>query len=66
VEDGYVTEGFASVAAAVFDHTGRPIAAISTTFRHLCADGSCGETWPDLAAETTRTADELSGRLSGR
>jgi DNA-binding IclR family transcriptional regulator len=64
VEDGYVTAGFASVAAPVLDHGGRPIAAISTTFRHECAP-ECGETWPSLAAETRRAAEELTGRIGG-
>ncbi|MFD1148430.1 IclR family transcriptional regulator [Saccharothrix hoggarensis] len=64
VEDGYVTAGFASVAAPVFDHGERPIAAITVTFRHVC-DVECGETWPELAAEVRRTADELTGRLGG-
>jgi DNA-binding IclR family transcriptional regulator len=64
VEDGHVTPGFASVAAPVFDHGGRPIAAISTTFRHLC-DHECGETWPELAGQTRRAAAELSLRLGG-
>jgi DNA-binding IclR family transcriptional regulator len=65
VEDGYVTEGFASVAAPVRDHTGHPIAAISTTFRHEC-DPECAETWPDLAAETRQAAATLGTRLGGR
>lgn len=65
VEDGYVTEGFASVAAPVFDHGGRAIAAISTTFPHLCAN-ECGELWADHAAPTKRAAAELSTRLGGR
>jgi DNA-binding IclR family transcriptional regulator len=64
VEDGYVTARFASVAAPVLDHGGRPIAAISTTFRHECAS-ECGETWPDLAAETRRAAAELTSRIGG-
>jgi DNA-binding IclR family transcriptional regulator len=64
VEDGYVTAGFASVAAPVLDHGGRPIAAISTTFRHECAP-ECGETWPDLAAHTRRAAEELTARIGG-
>ena len=64
VEDGYVTVGFASVAAPVLDHTGHPIAAISTTFRHEC-DPECGATWPDLAAETLGAAEELTARIGG-
>jgi DNA-binding IclR family transcriptional regulator len=64
VEDGYVTAGFASVAAPVLDHGGHPIAAISTTFRHEC-DPECGATWPDLAAETLRGAAELTTRIGG-
>jgi DNA-binding IclR family transcriptional regulator len=64
VEDGYVTAGFASVAAPVVDHGGHPIAAISTTFRHEC-DPECGETWPSLAVETQRAAEELTARIGG-
>jgi DNA-binding IclR family transcriptional regulator len=64
VEDGYVTPGFASVAAPVVDHRGHPIAAVSTTFRHEC-EPECGETWPDLAEQTHRAADDLSTRLGG-
>jgi DNA-binding IclR family transcriptional regulator len=64
VEDGYVTSGFASVAAPVLDHGGHPIAAISTTFRHEC-DAECGSTWPELAADTSRAAAELSTRIGG-
>lgn len=64
VEDGYVTTGFASVAAPVVDHSGHPIAAISTTFRHEC-EPECGETWPDLARETRRAAAELGSRIGG-
>lgn len=67
VEDGHVTEGFASVAAAVLDHNERPVASVSLTFRHECAGAvECGEDWPELADGVRRTARELSRRIGGR
>lgn len=39
-EDGLITPGIASVAAPVFDHTGRPIAAVGVTFRAETQDES--------------------------
>ncbi|WP_026152112.1 IclR family transcriptional regulator [Actinopolyspora halophila] len=78
VEDGEITEGFASVACAAFDHGGRPAAAISVTMRHHCAEvgsgaehggqpsESCGRTWPELARLVRATADELTNRIGGR
>ncbi|MEG8183881.1 IclR family transcriptional regulator [Nocardia terpenica] len=68
VEDGYVTPGFATVAEAVFDHGGRPIAAVGVTVRHHCPDESieCGQTWPDLAAQVRGTAAALTATLGGR
>ena len=66
VEDGYVTAGYASVAAPVFDHAAHPIAAISTTFPHRCERATeCGATWPELAEETRRAAAELPARIGG-
>ncbi|APA96844.1 IclR family transcriptional regulator [Nocardia seriolae] len=78
VEDGYVTAGFATVAAAVFDHGGRPIAAIGLTLRHHCPDGSgessqapdesaeCGQIWPEIAAPVRATAAALTATIGGR
>ncbi len=74
VEDGQVTPGFASVACAVFDHTARPSASISVTFRHACAEEEqaggapgppCGRTWPELASQVRATAAELTARIGG-
>lgn len=67
VEDGFVTENFASVAYPVLDHSGHPIAAISMTFRHPC-DGPrpCGATWPELAAAVRAAATSLTERIGGR
>ncbi|KMS87654.1 IclR family transcriptional regulator [Prauserella rugosa] len=77
VEDGHITADFASVAYPAFDHGGRPMAAISLTFRHRCGDSGdptdddgpgdgCGATWPQLAARVRRAADELTSRIGGR
>jgi DNA-binding IclR family transcriptional regulator len=60
VEDGEVTPGLASVAAAVLDHNDHPLAGIAVTFPE-------GEADPDaLADEVLRTAALLSRRLGGR
>jgi DNA-binding IclR family transcriptional regulator len=66
LEDGHVTAGFASVAAPVFDHGARPMAAISVTLRHLCPeDTPCRETFPDLATEVANAAADLTTRIGG-
>jgi DNA-binding IclR family transcriptional regulator len=62
VEDGHVTEGFASIAACSFDHVGRPAAAITVTFRRETRDEA---EWPDLATRVREAAAELTRRLSG-
>jgi DNA-binding IclR family transcriptional regulator len=62
-EDGYITEGFASIAACAFDHTGHPTAAVALTFRR---DLHPPETWPDLAAPVRTAAAALTTRLTGR
>lgn len=62
-EDGYVTEGMASVAVPVFDHLARPVAAIGLTFasgEHSPADRR------RLAAAATEAADRLTRRLAGQ
>jgi len=58
VEDGEVTPGLASVAVAVLDHNGHPLAGVAVTYEA----GSDAE----LASEVRRTADQLSRRLGGR
>lgn len=63
-EEGSVTEGFASVAAAVRDHRGHPVAAVALTYREREVQG------PDaraaLAASTIRAAGHISRGLIGR
>jgi DNA-binding IclR family transcriptional regulator len=61
VEEGEVTPGFASVAAAVLDHNGHPVAGVAVTYPT--------EDRVDLPAAivaTQRTASALTRRLGGR
>src|SRR4051794_21144032 len=58
-EDGFVTPGFASVATAVRDHGGHPVAAVAVTF-------PAGEADPEpLAAHVLRAAKQVSTRIRG-
>ncbi|WP_433477709.1 IclR family transcriptional regulator [Spirillospora sp. CA-142024] len=63
MEDGHITEGFASIAACAFDHTGHPTAAITVTFRR---DDHEEGTWPTIADQVRTTAASLTTRLTGR
>lgn len=62
-EDGEVTPGFASVAAAVHDHTGRPVAGLAVTFpaEQLDMPGRAR-----LAEQMTKATRELTRRIGGR
>ena len=78
VEDGRVSSGTASVAAAVFDHNGRPIAAVGVTFGHRCPDSvgrdanrrldahGCGSEFAERAEPVRRSARELTAAIGGR
>ncbi|WP_285776858.1 IclR family transcriptional regulator [Microtetraspora sp. NBRC 13810] len=61
-EDGEVTPGFSSVAAAVRDHTGRPVAGLAVTFPSGQLDLAAR---PALAAQVTRATRELTRRVGG-
>jgi DNA-binding IclR family transcriptional regulator len=74
-EDGEITPGFASVAAAAHDHTGHPVAGVAVTFDAAAVDAAAvdaaGTTrapqWPsDLVAGVRNAAAELSRRIGGR
>jgi len=58
-EDGDVTPGFSSVAAAVLDHTGHPVAGVAVTVENRVA---CPEPYADAVC---RTAVLLTRRLGG-
>lgn len=62
-EDGEVTPGFASVAAAVHDHTGRPVAGTAATFPRDQLDPSAQA---ELAHLVAKAAVELTRRIGGR
>ncbi len=70
VEDGRVSAGTASVAAAVFDHNGVPLAALGVTVAHWCPaahlgpDG-CGQDFAELADPVLAGARELTAALGG-
>jgi DNA-binding IclR family transcriptional regulator len=61
-EDGEVTPGFASVAAAAHDHTGRPVAGLAVTFAAQDVDPADR---PRLARSVAPAAAELTRRLGG-
>ncbi len=62
IEDGHVTDGFASIAACSFDHVGRPAAAITVTFRREALPEAA---WPTLATRVREASADLTRRLSG-
>ncbi|SDY76662.1 transcriptional regulator, IclR family [Geodermatophilus africanus] len=61
-EDGQVTPGFASVAAAVFDHSGHPVAGAAVTFPAEALDAAARH---GLALRVTRVAAEVTRRFGG-
>ena len=61
-EDGEVTPGFASVAAAVRDHNGHPVAGVACTFASDSVDDAGAAS---TAAAVHQTALALSRRISG-
>ena len=62
MEDSHISEGFASVAVAAYDHTRRPVAAFSVTFPGR--GGRAGER-AELARRTGAAARALTRRLGG-
>jgi DNA-binding IclR family transcriptional regulator len=62
VEDGEVSPGWASVAAAILDHSGHPVAGVAVTF----PSGGTPEPQRDRIAErVARTAAILTRRIGG-
>jgi DNA-binding IclR family transcriptional regulator len=61
-EDGEITPGFASVAAAAHDHTGHPVAGLAVTFPAADVDAAQRER---LARAAMSAAAELTRRIGG-
>lgn len=61
-EEGEVTADFASVAVAVLDHTGHPVAAVALTWPTAEVDAARGA---QLHALTARVAHQLSHLVGG-
>ncbi len=61
-EDGEVTPGFASVASAVTDHAGHPVASVALTYPRSEVSGPAAAA---LGEQVIRTARIVSRRLGG-
>ena len=64
-EAGEVTPGLASVAAAVVDHNGHPVAGIALTYPADDPRRRSRRAAEALAGEVRRTADALTRRIGG-
>jgi DNA-binding IclR family transcriptional regulator len=62
VEDGSVSAGLSSVARAVLDHTGHPVAGVAVTFQTETTDEA---ERAGLVQAVSRTAATLSSRIGG-
>lgn len=62
IEVDTVTDGITCIAAAAFDRTDRPVAAITASFPSRRGAGRLDE----IASEVVRTADELTRRMGGQ
>lgn len=62
VEDGEVSPGWASLAAAILDHSGHPVAGVAVTFPSV---GTSPAQRERIAERTTRTAATLTRRIGG-
>lgn len=67
VETGEVTPGFASIASAVLDHNGHPVAGVAVTYRSPDETGrGDGVDLATTILATRRTAAQVSRRIGGR
>ena len=65
VEDGEVTPGLASVAVAVLDHNGHPVAAVAVTYPDATAASDADRLPEAVAATAARLSRRISGPVPG-
>jgi DNA-binding IclR family transcriptional regulator len=65
VETGEVTPGFASVAAAVHDHSGQPVAGLAITYELAPSDPADAAEPAELVTAVRAAAEALTRRLGG-
>jgi DNA-binding IclR family transcriptional regulator len=63
LEEGYITPGLHSVATAVLDHAGHPVAGLAVTAEEAVLSS---QTRDDIVRQVRRTAEEISRRLGHR
>ncbi len=61
IEVGTVTDGITCISAAAYDRTGRPVAAVTTSFQARRGERPIDQ----IAGEVVRAAAELTKRLGG-
>jgi DNA-binding IclR family transcriptional regulator len=61
-----VTPGFSSVAAAVLDHNGHPVAGVAVTYPSSSGRQNGAAVDEATVEATRRTAATLTSRLGGR
>jgi DNA-binding IclR family transcriptional regulator len=61
-EEGFISEGYSSVASAVFDHLGQPVAAIGMTYRTEKIDALQREILIEVVKDS---ASKLTVRIGG-
>jgi len=63
IESGEITPGLASIAVAVRDHAGHPVASVALTFPDI--DMAAGRRRDQLLTQVRRTATAVSRRVGG-
>lgn len=67
LEEGFITPGYSSVASAVLDHLGQPIAAVGITFREESMEARYRAKLTEIVSEVVKdSANMLTQGIGGR